>query len=261
MATAALTISSCENEIDFDYHDIPQQQVIEALLTQDGISVRLTKTVATDQPFSADLTTDAVVTVTDLTDDMSYLLTAGADGIFTAPSIAEITGHRYELNVSIGEETFTATSTALSPTEIVSSEFNWIKMPYDDVAILKVTFTETDDKLDRYWMRVFRNGEMYQWQVMDSRNAADGLVTGLMMTSRRDTDEEDDNIVLRDGDVIEIEVMPVSQTMADYLNSLNNGDYNGYRLFSGDYCLGYFLAAPMSKAQIIYHPDEIDYNE
>jgi hypothetical protein len=82
-----------------------------------------------------------------------------------------------------------------------------------------------------------------------------------MMTSRRDIDAEDDDEVLRDGDVIDIEVMPISQTMADYLDSLNNGDYNGNRMFDGSYCLGYFLAAPISKTQLIYHPDQIPYAE
>ena len=106
-------------------------------------------------------------------------------------------------------------------------------------------------------MRVFRNGEIYDWQAVSSHNAVDGVVRGMMMTSRKDADEEDDDTVLRDGDVIDIEVLPVSRDIADYLNSLNNGDYNGNLLFTGSYCLGYFLAAPVAETQIIYHPDQI----
>lgn len=82
-----------------------------------------------------------------------------------------------------------------------------------------------------------------------------------MMTSRKDIDEEDDDSVLKDGDVIDIEVMPISKEMGDYLNSLNNGDYNGNRLFTGADCLGYFLAAPISTTLLIYHPDRIPYAE
>ena len=149
----------------------------------------------------------------------------------------------------------------LPPTEIVSAEFNWIKMPYDDVAVLKVQFLENADPKTQYWMRVFRNGEPYEWQAIESRNTVDGLVTGMMMTSRKDTDAEDDDEVLKEGDIVGIEVLPVSGTMADYLNSLNNGDYNGNRMFGDPYCLGYFLAAPVSRTQIVYHPDRIQYAE
>lgn len=149
----------------------------------------------------------------------------------------------------------------LPVSEIVSAEFNWIKMPYDDVAVLKVQFTEAGDMNTQYWLRVYRNGDPYEWQAIESRNAVEGLVTGMMMTSRKDIDEEDDDTVLKEGDKIDIVVLPISKEIGDYLNSLNNGDYNGNRMFSGSYCLGYFLAAPISRTQLIYHPDQIPYAE
>lgn len=260
-AAALLSLCSCEKEIDFGYHDVEEQQVIEGLLTQDGISVRLTKTVATDEPFGDNSVTDALVDVTDLTADVTASLECDDEGNFTVPGFAGVPGHEYGLTVRVGENTYTSVSRMLPPSEIVSAEFSWIKMPYDDVAVLKVQFTADTDPFTSYWLRVYRNGEIYDWQTIGSRNAVDGLVTGMMLTSRKDVDEEDDDDVLRDGDVVDIEVMTISQTMADYLDSLNNGDYNGNRMFTGAYCLGYFLAAPLSKTQIIYHPDRIPYAE
>ncbi len=255
------SLTSCEKEIDFEYRDIPEQQVIEGVLTQNGVSVSLTRTIPTDEPFNNLTVTDATVSITDMTAGQAYSLTADDNGIFTLEGFAGITGHEYELIVTIGKDTYTSSSRMLPPSEIVSAEFNWIKMPYDDVAILKVEFTEDDDPYTNYWLKVYRNGELYDWQAIKSYNAVDGLGSGIMMTSRRDIDAEDDDEVLRDGDVIDIEVMPISQTMADYLDSLNNGDYNGNRMFDGSYCLGYFLAAPISKTQLIYHPDQIPYAE
>lgn len=254
-----VTLSSCEKEIDFEYHDIPEQQVIEGVLTQEGVSVSLTRTIPTDEPFNNLTVTDATVGITDITDGQAYSLTANDNGIFTLEGFAGITGHKYELTVTVGNDTYTSTSRMLPKSEIVSAEFNWIKMPYDDVAILKVEFTEDEDLYTNYWLKVYRNGVIYDWQAIKSYNSVNGLVSGLMMTSRRDVDAEDDDEVLRDGDVIDIEVMPISQTMGDYLNSLNNGDYNGNRMFDGADCLGYFLAAPISKTQLIYHPDQIPY--
>lgn len=258
-ALAATT--SCEKELDFEYRDIPAQQVIEGLLSQDGASIRLSETVATDEPFNDNTLTDADVVIKDLTDDISYVLTPDDSGSFSLPGLAGIPGHSYQLTVTINGNTYSSTSTMAAASEIVSAEFNWIKMPYDDVAVLKVQFTEDKDPKTRYWMRVYRNGEIYDWQAISSHNAVDGIVRGMMLTSRKDIDEEDDDDVLRDGDVVDIEVLPISQAMADYLDSLNNGDYNGNRMFTGAYCLGYFLAAPVSSAQIIYHPDLIPYAE
>ena len=258
---AALLPVACEKEIDFEYHDIPEQQVIEGVLTQEGVSVRLTKTVPTDEPFTDKTVTDAHVTITDTYTKTIYNLLTDDKGCFTLEGLEGKTGHTYELTVNIGEHTYTSASRMLPPTEIVSAEFNWIKMPYDDVAVLKVQFRKDADQATQYWMRVLRNGEPYEWQAIESRNAVDGLVTGMMMTSRKDIKEEDDDEVLKDGDIVGIEVLPISGTMADYLNSLNNGDYNGNRMFTGTYCLGYFLAAPISRTQIIYHPDQIRYAE
>lgn len=259
-ATSILMMfAACEKEIEFEYKDIPEQQVIEGLLTQEGISVRLTKTVPTDEPFNDNTVTDASVSVTDLTAGETYILNPDERGNFTHPELIGETGHEYELSVNIGEKSYTSTSKMHPESEIVSAEFNWIKMPYDDVAVLKVQFKAVDDMNAQYWLRVYRNGEPYAWQGIESRNAVDGLITGMMMTSRKHIGEEDDKDVLKEGDVIDIEVFTISKIMGDYLNSLNNGDYNGNRMFEGSYCLGYFLAAPISTTQLIYHPDQIPY--
>lgn len=256
-----IALTSCEKEIDFKYHDIPEQQVIEGLLTQDGVSVTLTKTVAIDEPFADNIITDATVTISDLTGHVAYDLIPDENGAFISSDLQGLTGHDYELKVVIDDHTYISTSRMLPSSEILSAEFNWIKMPYDDVAVLKVQFTADKDPRTNYWMRIYRNGEIYEWQAIESRNVVDGIVTGMMMTSRRDVAQEDEDEVLRDGDVVDIEVMPISQTMADYLDSLNNGDYNGNLMFSGAYCLGYFLAAPISSTRIIFHPDQIPYAE
>lgn len=38
---------------------------------------------------------------------------------------------------------------------------------------------------------------------------------------------------------------------------LYNGTSNGPRMYSGDFCLGYFLAAPVAESAVIFHPDEL----
>jgi hypothetical protein len=77
------------------------------------------------------------------------------------------------------------------------------------------------------------------------------------MTTRRDTEEEGDDDVLLDGDTVTVTVAPISQDMHDYLSALMSGGSNGPRMFSGDFCLGYFLAAPVAEGETVFHPDDL----
>ena len=105
-------------------------------------------------------------------------------------------------------------------------------------------------------MKLYRNGEIYSWQEQDDRTAYEGVNTFFTMTSRKDTDEEDDDEVLFDGDVMTVTVTPISRSMHDYLEALQN-DSNGPALFSGRRVLGYFLASTPVSRSVTFRPDEI----
>lgn len=251
-----LLFASCEKELDFKYHDIEALTVIEAELTPSGAKVGITCTTPMDEPMNRTHLTDAVVTLTDLTDGSVRQLYTDAEGFFvdTAPGIA---GHEYHLVVERAGCRYEADATMYPPTEIESIEFNWIKMPYDYVAVLQGRFYDNDSHEDEcYWVKIYRNGKIYQWGEMDNRGAVDGINTFLTLTTRRDTDEEDDNTVLFDGDIITCSIAPISREMHNYLEALQN-DSNGPAMFSGDKCLGYFMATSPVSESIAFHPDEI----
>ncbi len=198
-----------------------------------------------DEPMERRRLTDARVSVEDMTDGGAVALAAGDDGMFVAPEgFGGVAGHRYRLTVERDGMSFAAESEMLAPTVITDMEFEWIKMPYDHVAVLQVTF-EDDQRSsgDCYWVRVYRNGEPYRWSAVDDRTASGGYISEVIMTTRRDTEEEGDDDVLLDGDTVTVTVAPISQDMHDYLSALMSGGSNGPRMFSGDFCLGYFLAA------------------
>lgn len=152
----ALLLSSCEKELDFEYHDIPAIPVVEGELSNDGVSVSLTQTTPMDETLDRTRLTDATVTLTDLTAGTENSLTPDAEGFFHAAD-GGITGHDYRLTVERGADRFEATTTMLPGTEIVGLEFNWIAMPYDDVAVLQGKF-RTVEATHCYWARVYRNG-------------------------------------------------------------------------------------------------------
>ena len=254
MLTAAL--AGCEKELDFEYHDVDSPLVIEAVLTGEGPTVRLTHTTPMNEHMDLSPVTDAIVTLADLTDGTSRSLPLRADGSY-GDDISGEPGHEYQVDVTAGGTRFRSACTMEHSSEITGMLFQWIKMPYDYVAVLQVSFREAPGNKDNcYWVRLLRNGEPYSWSVIDHRVASDGIINFVTMTSRRDIEEEDDEDVLLDGDEVTALVIPVSLRMADYLMALEL-DSNGLPMWEGGFCLGYFLAAPVAEKSVIFRPSEM----
>ncbi len=246
-------LTSCEKELDFKYHDVDSQIVIEGAITQQGASVLLTETTPMDEKLNLTPIRNADVVICDLNTGDRRILYLNEAGCF-ADDIPGIIGHEYRINISYKEKSFEAESKMRPASQILGMEFQWIKMPYDYVAVLQVTFTDNDTDDDCYWIRLYRNDEPYMWIVSDDRRALNGVISEVVMTSRKDIDEEDERSVLKDGDVVSATVAPISRNMYDYLIAIQ-ADSNGPRMFIGDFCLGYFLAAPVSESSIIFKPD------
>lgn len=252
----ALAFQACEKDLDIKYKDIEPITVIEGQLSMQGAYVRITMTTPMDEPMNSTLLTDATVTLSDLTDGNSETLVPDNSGVFTGLNDG-IPGHQYELRVLRDGKSYAASCEMSAPTDLLALEFNWIKMPYDHVAVLQVTFTEnTAINGDCYWVRLYRNGKAYMWNIVTDLYAENGIINDVIKTSRRDLDEEDENTALRDGDVVTASVSPISRQMYDYLEAVSS-DSNGPTLFSGDFCLGYFLASPTVSDSITFHPNEI----
>ncbi|MDE6006379.1 MAG: hypothetical protein K2G67_02365 [Muribaculaceae bacterium] len=248
--------TGCEKELDFKYHDVPSPLVIEGTLTGEGTNVRLTYATPMDEAMDLTPVTDAEVLLTDITAGIERALPLKDDGSFgdVTPGVP---GHEYRVDVKTSGKEFRSESAMKDKTEIVDMQFQWIKMPYDYVAVLRVTFKEIPDDADNcFWVRILRNGKPYKWSVIDRRIGNQGLISCVMMTSRKDLDEEDEADALREGDEVTALVIPIDRKMVDYLTALAN-DSNGPRMWHGDFCLGYFLAAPVATTTIIFHPDEL----
>lgn len=251
-----IVLGGCEKVIDFDYLDIEPLTVIEGELTASGAKVGITLTTPMDEPMDRTRLTDADVFISDLTDGSEFTLIPDAEGYFIN-STPGIPGHLYRLTVERGGNTYSMETMMYVPTEIVSAEFNWISMPYDQVAVFQARYLDNPTVTGEcYWVKLYRNGEIYSWQEQDDRTASNGVNTFFTMTSRKDTDEEDDDEVLFDGDVMTVSVTPISREMHDYLEALQN-DSNGPFLFSGPRVLGYFLASTPTSRSVTFHPDEI----
>lgn len=250
-----LTATACEKDLDFKYKTIPAITVIEASLDGSIARVAVMETTPMDEPLTKTLFTDAVVNVTDLSTGSVIQLQPDAQGLFKAPLQSAI-DHEYQLTVNRQGNTYTSECRMYEPVEIIGMEFSWISMPYDEVAALQVSFYDTDRVADGdcYWVRLLRNGEAYGWYTLKDNLSRDGRMDLVVRTSRKDTDAEDDDEVLYPGDLMTARVCRISKEMYDYLDALES-DSNGTSLFTGDYCLGYFLAAGVSEMTIEFTAD------
>lgn len=252
ISVVSLLLTGCKKEIDFKYNDIAPVLVIEGALTQYGAEVSVTFTTPMDEPISGKRITDAKVSLTDLSTGNDYTLTPDDEGLYVSPT-GGVEGHEYRLTVEREGCVYRADCLMREKTEITGMEFSWIKMPYDYVAVLQVSFTDNPlTNNDCYWMRLYRNGEIYKWAEINDLLSHDGIVDEAMMTSRKDLDEEDEGDRLEKGDKVRATVVPISREMHGYLEALSIGNSNGPRMFEGDFCLGYFLAAPITEKEIVF---------
>ncbi|MCH5234684.1 MAG: DUF4249 family protein [Muribaculaceae bacterium] len=249
-------LAACEKELDFKYHEVESQFVIEGNLSEEGSMVKLSYTVPMDEPFPGEYETDADVIITDLTDDVTYVLLP-ENGVFINGTPG-LSNHEYELTVNHNGRNFKSRCLMRKGVEIIDLKFQWIKMPYDYVAILEVTSTISEIEGTCYWTRIYKNGEPYKWLMSHGSGAIDGKLTQTTFTTRQNPDDEDDEDNLKDGDLLTVMVFPISLEMYDYLVGISS-DSNGPAMFTGDFCLGYFLAAGQSQSSIIFNSTQIPF--
>lgn len=252
-----ILLFSCERELDFEYHDVPLELVIESMMAENGIKVTLNYTTPMAAPFTDNRLTDAIVTCEDISSGELASLFPDKEGIYTSDLKGEY-GHEYLLKVERENKTYVSRCKMREAPEILGLEFQWIKMPYDHVAVLQISFTDFPTADDCYWLKVYRNDEPYTWIITDDRSAVNGVINEVIMTTRKNLDEEDEKDILRDGDVVKVAINTISREMYDYLLAIENNS-NGPSMFEGDFCLGYFLASGSSTGSIVFHPDDFYY--
>lgn len=250
-----LCLVSCEKELDFQYHDIEPQFVVEGNLTREGGKVLLTTTTPMNEKIEENYLGDAEVFIKDLSTNEEFKLECNDKNIYQT-SCHPVVGNEYMLTVRREGKEYSASCLMRPATKIIGLLFQWIKMPYDHVAVLQISFKDLPTDNDCYWIKIYRNDLPYKWIISDDRSAVNGVINEVVMTTRQDLDEEDEKDILRDGDVVKVVINTISREMYDYLIAIQS-DSNGPTMFEGDFCLGYFLASEEASDFIIFRPDEL----
>ena len=259
-----LLLTSCEKEIDLDYHEVAPLYAAEATVTPDGTNVwvRTTQSV-TDNSASGHGVTNATIQLYEELESGELFpvasLTHRRDGHYTS-TFAGIPSLTYVIDIEIDGEHYTSKSTMPNAPVVNSFRFVWKKMLSELMLFADLRIQDEQDKVNYYFMHLYRNNVGYRWAIMDDRaNPGAELQQLFSCTTKRQMDEGTDSDVLRNGDQLRMEVRSIDRRAYDYLYSLqlmDNSGTNPIANFSGG-LLGYFSAFQQVTLQMPFHQDSI----
>ena len=246
-----LLLTSCEKEIDIDYHQVAELYVAEGLVTQDASTNR------TNRPTYVRLTTTQ-----DMTDNVSNSHNLiGATIVLTEDGFVLDTlrywrngyyisdyqgyeGSQYTLDIYIDGNHFQSTSVMQAAPQFSSFRFVWKDVLTERMLFADLKLEDIKGQNNYYFMHLYRNGVGYRWAVMDdSHNPGGELQQLFSCTTERNLDKNDDD-GLKDGDKIHVEIRSIDRRTYDYFYSMQvmqNSGTNPVQNFTGG-CLGYFSA-------------------
>ncbi len=273
-ASLLLLLTSCEREIDIDYHEIAPMVVIEGRVTNEGtqVAVRWSRSV-TDSVRGASQP-GAKVVVFDNGEE-NTLAYDPKDGCYRS-ALKGIPGHTYRMEVDYEGKHYEASSTMPTPSLVISTDFYWLNM-LDQRLLVDVMWATDPDPAERNYFlyRIDRRSahphitprmqqKAYRWNVFDDRGNPPGRIyrdIHCMMEQTAIDDEEDNwEKILYDGDLIMLQLLTIDATAYEYFRTLISGQSGGANPksnISGG-CQGYFMAAGISRADtVVLHLDNV----
>lgn len=264
MLVGVLVLTSCQKEINMDFHTIDPLFVIEGRVTNEVAEVIITQTKDVTDTTKWEGWNEAIVTITDADghiEELEYWF----DGWFhSLTGFVGQPGATYSLKVEIGDEVFTSTSTMNAAASLDQFYFRWLEVMNEKVVFCSLVMTDIADEENYYCYRVYRNGQSYRWGVFHDRgNDGQEITTDIYCMTQKKADEnkeEDWDDILYEGDQISVELQTIDRRTYDYLYSLalsESTHYNPIDNFSGG-CLGYFAAYSTVRESTEFSFDSIE---
>lgn len=250
-----LLLTSCEKDIDIDYHEAAPRYVVEASITNLGTKVRISQTNAMDNNSSDSPFDNATVVITG-NDGTSETIASSGNGIYTS-SLKGVPGVTYQLDVSLDGQHFTSTSTMQRTPSMNKFRLVWQKMFTERYLFGDVRIQDIPNETNHYFVHIYRNKLGYRWAVMKDDTNPNKELQQLFAFFREGSNDSD---VLKEGEKLRIVVRAIDQRAYDYLYSMEQMDETGTNPidnFTGG-CLGYFSAHGEMTYEVNYHEAEIE---
>ena len=246
-----LLLTSCEKDINLDYHQVEPLYVVEASVSNTGTQVRISQTNAMDDNNSSSDISQAKVTVT-ADDGSAYPIPYARNGFYRLSSLKGTAGTTYTLDIEVDGHHFTAASTMQRAPKLNSFKFTWMKVATERIMFGDLRIQDIMNEDSWYFMHIYRNGIGYRWAVMRDDQNPNKELQQLFTFFREGSSDSD---VLQEGDLLHIVIRAIDQQAYEYLYSMqlmDNTGTNPIQNFTGG-CLGYFSAHHEITYDIAYH--------
>lgn len=217
---SVLFLASCEKVIELDLKDAEKKYVIEGILTDqpDMTKVLISQSKKFDEGNDFPGVSDASVSITDNATGESTELVETSPGVYEAASMKGIPGQAYTLRVSIGETSFTATSTMplfVNMDTIYVTEENMFGEIWK---LANIELQDPEGIENRYRYVQYINGVKSKGVFIRDDGLSDGLPFSTKLYMTPDTEEEDR---LKSGDEVKIEMQCIDPKVYKYWYSLD----------------------------------------
>ena len=248
----------CEKEIDIDYRSVEPIYVVEASVSTDGMTARVSQTQDVDNNSTTSNVTDASVVVTG-SDGSKTRLSHSKNGYYKSSAKGKV-GVTYQVDVEVGGHHFTSTSTMQQMPKINRFHFIWKNIMSERFLVGELLFQDIPNEDNWYFMHIYRNNLGYRWAVKKDDQNPNKELQQLFSIAREGSDDKD---MLQEGDQLRIELRAIDRRAYDYLYSMqimDNTNTNPIANFSGG-CLGYFSAYSQVTINYVFHADEVEEEE
>lgn len=219
MAIVLLFLTSCEKVIDVNLNSVSKKYVIEGfIIDQPGrCEVRITQTKDFDEDNNFSGVSGAVVTVSDNGAAPVTLTETSLSGTYSTTALNGTSGHTYQLTVTIGEQTFTASSKmpVLVPFADIFIEERSV---FDGTKkVTNIIYNDPVGKGNGYHFIEYRNGVRTKTVFASSDDFTDGKeITRPLLTFDEEEEEQ-----IKSGDEILVVMECVDQPIYKYWYSLD----------------------------------------
>ncbi|MEH6308636.1 DUF4249 domain-containing protein [Olivibacter sp. CPCC 100613] len=223
LAMGVLLNSSCEKEIDIELKGADQRYVIEGIITdqEGGCKVLISKTKDFNEDNSRITVAGARVVISEGTE--TYELQETAAGTYTSPTLKGVEGHTYKLDVQIGTETFTSTSTMPALVKMDSLYIVDDLIFGDNYKLPTVDFQDPGNVANNYRFLLFVNDVKKKQIFVINDELSNGKANSIRLYADVGEDEDNpENRRIRSGDLVRVEMLGIDQSVYKYFFSLDN---------------------------------------
>lgn len=248
-------LCSCEKEIAIDYHQVDPLYVVEASVSDEGMTARITQTCDMNDNTTSSHVSQATVTISG-SDGTTTALRYTQNGYYKAGATGT-PGVTYRIDIDLDGHHFSSTSTMQKKPQLNKFRFLWKKIMTERILMSELLFQDIPNEANWYFIHLYRNNIAYRWAVCRDDMDPNKELQQFFSFDREGSTGDD---MLQEGDRLHLEIRAIDQRAYDYLYSMQlmeNTGTNPIQNFTGG-CLGYFSAYSQVSYDCVYHATDVE---